>query len=49
VTWASDGRSVFMSSGGRGRRPRIVVYHLSDRAAHRIPVEVGAIFGMAAS
>ncbi len=51
VAWASDGRSVFMSGGANGPKSpgEIVVYRLGDRSAHRIPVRVGTIFGMAAS
>jgi hypothetical protein len=50
VTWASDGRSVFLSRGGaRGHVRRIVVYRLGDRRAHRISVRVDTFTGMAAS
>lgn len=51
ITWASDGRTVFMSRGGINRRsPRqIVIYRLGDREAHAIQIRFHAFFGMAAS
>lgn len=50
VTWASDGRTVFMSRGGSASSLReVVVYRLGDRRADKIPVKVGPFYGMAAS
>jgi hypothetical protein len=50
VTWGSDGRTVFMSRrGAGGSRSEIVVYRLGDRSAHRIPIHLGTILGMASS
>jgi hypothetical protein len=49
VTWGSDGRSVFMSGRDRGGHGQVIVYRLGEERAHRIPIRIGPVYGMAAS